>query len=133
MKKFAFSLIASFALIQSAHGATTALVESLLEYTAITNALGDPVQTIIPPQEFVIDIKRITKQINVLGEVRYKIVTRRPWDSFWWDVERSDCSHHHNRHYHDNTNLYIATLLVSPNPGIGPNIITVLSIVKVDD
>lgn len=131
MKKIAFSLIASFALIQSAHGATSALVESLLEYEAITSALGtNPnFQSIIPQNEFITDVKRITKEVNSVGEVRYKIITKDVFPADWWSNE-SNCSshHHHHRHEHDNKHVYIATLLVVPNSGIGPNIITVLEI-----
>jgi hypothetical protein len=113
MKKFVVFLIACVVMVQAAYGATSALTESLLEYEAITSAIGtDPnFQNIIPPNEFIIDIKRLTKHLDVLGDVEYKILTR------------SLSEHHHH------SIKYIATLNVSPNPGIGPNIITVVSIV----
>lgn len=122
MKKFVTSLVACLAILQSAHAATPALTESLLEYEAITNAIGDPGFTVIPVTEFIVDIKRITKQINVLGEIRYKIVTQ--------DAATVDdgCGCHNNRR---KEHKYIAVLLVSPNPGIGPNIVEVLRIERV--
>lgn len=121
MKNFVLSLIACFLMVQSGYAATSALTESLLEYEAITNAIGDPSFTVIPATEFIIDIKRITKKINVLGEVKYKIVTRTP--------EEVPAS---SRHHHSRTVKYIAVLNVAANPGIGPNIITVVSIKPVD-
>lgn len=137
MKKIALSLLASFALVQSAYGATSPLAESLLEYEAITNFIGGPSFTVIPSDEFIVDIKRLTKRIDTLGEVRYKIVTREPWLPpivAMLDADHhhssSDCHHRHHHKHHD-TNIYIATLLVTPNPGIGPNIVTVLAIVPV--
>jgi hypothetical protein len=124
MKKFALTLLASFALAQSAHAATSALVESLLEYDSITSFIGAPTFTVIPQTEFIVDIKRITRQIDVLGEVVYRIVTKGPSDG---DLDSDNHCHRH----HANSHVYIATLLVSPNPGVGPNIVTVLSIVPV--
>ena len=139
MKKIAFSLITSFALIQSVHGATSALSESLLEYEAITTALGtDPAfQSIIPPSEFVTDIKRTTNEINMTGEVKYRITTEEVASFDWWSDDRNCSSHHHHRHHHhrhehENKHTYVATLLVVPNSGIGPNIISVLNIMEVN-
>lgn len=119
MKKFLIFLIACVALTQSIHSATSALTESLLEYEAITLAIGsDPnFQNVIPVNQFIVDIKRITKEIAVLGQVKYRIVTRTVTD---------DSSRKNRR-----TSRYIAKLNVSPNPGIGPNIVTVVSIVPV--
>lgn len=124
MKKFITSLIACMAIAQGSYAATTALVESLLEYEAITSAIGgvDPIfQNIIPPTEFIVDIKRLTRQINVLGEVRYGILTRTVGDG-------SVCECHKHPIV-----KYIATLNVAPNTGLGPNIVTVLSIVRLHD
>lgn len=119
MKKFVIFLIACVAMIQHTYGATSPLTESLLEYEAITSAIGtDPnFQNIIPTNEFIVDIRRLTKQLNVLGEVKYLILTRIPTDEF-----------DHECHEHHHSIIYIATLFVAPNPGIGPNIVTVLSI-----
>lgn len=119
MKKVAFSLIASLALIQSAHAAVSPLAESLREYDAIVSALGsDPYfSLVIPPIEFITDIKRLTKKTNVLGEVKYKIIAKGP----------SDPGQGCDNHTHDGQ-VYIATLLITPNPGIGPNIIIVLNV-----
>lgn len=131
MKKVAIALIAGFAFIQSAaYGATSALVESLLEYEAITDSLGAPNQTYISQGEFVVDVKRITRETNILGEVKYKIVTEEIAEFDWWiDESSSSSSHRHHRHECNNRHVYIATLLVMPNPAIGPNIVSVLKIV----
>jgi hypothetical protein len=124
MKKFVITLVACFAMVQSSYAATSALTESLLEYEAITSAIGtDPsFENIIPQTEFIIEIKRITKQIDVLGEVRYEILTRALSNEPNWDWHESNKKHHRPI-------KYIATLNVAPNPGIGPNIVTVESIV----
>lgn len=114
MKKFVLSLIACFAIVQSTYAATPPLTESLLEYEAIISAIGDPSFDTIPTTEFIIDIKRISKRIDNLGEVKYKIVT----------VSLNEGS--------DFPRIkYIATLHVFQNPGVGPNIVTVDSIVRV--
>lgn len=131
MKKLAFSLIACLAFTQSSFAATSALTESLLEYEAITSALGtNPnFQDIIGADEFIIDIKRITRKIDVTGKVKYAIVTRVINDNFVEEpVSSSDRHKHHHHHHHHHTHTYIATLDVAPNPEIGPNIVTVVSI-----
>lgn len=124
MKKFIVLLVASVAMIQSTHAATSALTESLLEYEAIISAIGsDPAfENIIASTEFIIDIKRLTRRLDVLGEVRYGIVTRNLSDA------NNQCPGLRNHSI-----KYIATLNVAQNPGIGPNIVTVLSIVQVTD
>lgn len=129
MKKLAFSLIASLAFVQSTYAATSALNESLLEYEAITSTIGTnpDFQDIIGQNEFIIDIKRITRRVDVTGIVKYAIVTRVITGNTLEEHESSSERHKH-RHHHDNT--YIATLEVLPNPGIGPNIVTVLSITQ---
>lgn len=145
MKKLAIALIACLAFVQTTYAATSALAESLLEQQAITTAIGTnpEFQNIIPAHQFIIDIRRVTKRINILGDVFYKIVTRSVRSDH--DVkeavdDKADCgncnsfddscssSHHHRRRH---TVTYIAKLNVAPNPGIGPNIVTVLSIKKV--
>lgn len=139
MKKIAFFLIACLTCMQSTYAATSALTESLLEYEAITTAIGtDPnFQNIISQNEFIIDIKRITHQVDITGIVKYDILTRviSAPGNVVASMEQeaiemhSSGSHKHKHHHH--TNSYIATLEVSPNPGIGPNIVTVLSITQV--
>lgn len=123
MKKFVFALIACIVMVQSTYAATSALTESLLEYEAITNAIGtDPnFQNVIPSTEFIVDIKRITKEINILGTVKYEIVTRDTAET------AKSCHDKHIRR----VIRYIATLSVAQNPGVGPNIVTVVSIVRV--
>ena len=137
MKKLALALIACMAMTSFAQAATSALTESLLEYEAITSALGtNPnFENVISPTEFIVDIQRITRSINVLGEVKYEIVTRTPRsltanatfeeEALENEASSSDSSSHHNR---QRTHIYIAILNVQANPGIGPNIVTVVSI-----
>ncbi len=125
MKKFAALLIACIAIFQSGYAATSALTESLLEYEAITNAIGtDPTfEGVIPATEFITDIKRITKEVDITGEVKYKIITE--------DVATTPTTGHCGCHKKNHHHTYIAVLSVTPNPGIGPNIVTVVSITKV--
>jgi hypothetical protein len=132
MKKLTVVFIVYLAYIQSVHAATTALTESLLEYEAITNFIGAPGFNIIGPDEFIIDIDRITRQVDILGVVKYGICTQlvtalddnaEPENNNYRECDERD----HNNKRQD---AYIATLLVTPNPGIGPNIITVLSIAR---
>jgi hypothetical protein len=131
MRKFAFSLLACLAISQSAFAATSALTESLLEYEAITSFIGDPSFDVIGPSEFIVDIKRITRDINILGTVEYRIVTRVSDET--GDFEDSSSSSHSHRHgcHHHHHNVYIAVLEITPNPGIGPNIVEVISITQV--
>lgn len=114
MNKFIMTFIAcmTFSQIQAA---TSPLVESLLEYDAIIHEIGNPNQTVIPQTEFITDIDRITHKVDVLGKVKYKIVTRVSYET-------------HCSEIHQSTNTYVAELLVEGNPGIGPNIITVIKI-----
>jgi hypothetical protein len=109
MKKIALAFMGCLACSTFAQAATSPLVESLLEYEAITNAIGAPDFDVINPAEFITEIERITEKVYVLGKVKYEIETKDP--------------SHHNR-----SKYYIAKLDVAPNPGIGPNIVTVLCI-----
>lgn len=137
MKKLAVTLFACMALMQSTFAATSALTESLLEFEAITNAIGtNPLfQNVIPATEFITDIDRITPQVDITGNVKYEITTRvlNSASESSLSIEEENFEHystsqHRGRHRQNNT--YIATLFVSPNPAIGPNIVTVLSIKK---
>lgn len=134
MKKFALCLIACLAIAPFAHSAVAPLGESLNEYQAITTALGTnpSFQNVINSSEFIVDIKRLSKKINKLGEVRYGIVTRLPANFVQQAMIRScnSCSGH--SHHHSVTHRYIVVLNVAANPGIGPNIVTVVSITPVD-
>jgi hypothetical protein len=137
MKKLAFTLVACLAFVQS-HAATSALTESLLEYQAITNFIGEPTFDTIPATEFIIDISRITHEVAILGTVEYEIVTRILSDNgsvpnLAIDMHESIHTHHHKHCHENNTHAYIAVLNVSPNPGIGPNNVTVISITPAFD
>ncbi len=120
MKKLAFSLIASLAIFQSGFAAVTALSESLNEYDAVVSAIGTSSE--FSSTEFVVDIKRVTEEVNILGTVRYRIVTRDIADL---NAAECGCEHHHRR---DRTHQYLAVLDVAANTIPGSNIITVISI-----
>lgn len=128
MKKFILAFVACVALAQSGYAATPALTESLLEYEAIINDIGSPGFDVIPVTEFIVDIKRLTKEIDILGQVKYEIITRT---LSVLDNEEMTVAHSH--HINDTRKRYIAILNVAQNPGVGPNIVTVLSIAPVDD
>ena len=115
MKKFGSFLIACLVVAQTTFAAVSPLAESVLEYEAIANAIGDPAFTVIGQNEFIVSIKRITRRINNLGEVKYSILTR--------SSSPSRCQRPAT------PASYIATLNIAQNTGIGPNIITVVSIV----
>lgn len=119
MKKLALIFVLCLAYFQSTQAATTALTESILEYQAITNFIGQPNFTTIGPSEFIVDIARITRRIDVLGIVEYSICTRQVLSGMEEDLNEGN----------GRVKNYIATLNVTANPGIGPNIVTVLSIV----
>lgn len=127
MKKFATALLACFAMVQSTYAATSALTESLLEYEAIISAIGSnpSFENVIPVTEFIVDIERITRQINILGEVKYEILTRLVGDD-----PGSRCEAKGGHKGRSRPIRYVATLNVAANPGVGPNIVTVVSIVK---
>ena len=142
MKKFAIALITCLAFAQSTQAATSALTESILEYEQITNALGtnSSFDNVIPANEFIVDIKRITRETAVTGTVKYEIVTELVSENEANIGGYDEANNNHDvfdvisdastmkNHHHHRTKVYIATLNVSPNAGIGPNIITVVSI-----
>lgn len=127
MKKLILTLTACCLAFTQAHAATTILVESLLEYDAIINAIGgvDPnLANVIPSTESITDVRRLTNDVNIYGTVRYKITTRVPNVQEEPLIERElvVCPCHQKSHN------YNAELFVEPNPGIGPNIVSVISI-----
>jgi len=132
MKKLALSLITCLSMVSFGYAATSALTESLLEYEAITSAIGTnpEFQDVIPVTEFIIDIKRITRKVNILGQVKYEIVTRvlTPTGTVGSVDPEAIEAHSHSHKNHIQSNSYIAILNVTANPGIGPNIVTVVSI-----
>jgi hypothetical protein len=115
MKKLTLILFTCVALSQAAHAAVAPLYGSVLEYEAITYGIGtNPhFQDVIHPSEVIITIKRMTKQVNTIGEVDYEIVTERPLANGEADLQ---------------TKTYIAKVNVARNPGIGRNLITLVSI-----
>lgn len=114
MKRLAFVLIASFACVQSSYAATSALTQSLREYDAIIDALGSnpKFEDVIPAAQFIVDIKRITPELDITGTVLYQIKAQVP--------DECGCF------------TYIAKLHVKPNKGIGPFITKVVSITEVN-
>lgn len=120
MKKLVFTLIACFATIGPLHAALAPLNESISEYQAILDALKVPDQSWIPTGEYIIDIKRLTKHVNITGTVLYKIVTRVP--------SADDSGKHKDKH----TATYVAELVITPPQGIGPLNIQFIKIMKVE-
>lgn len=130
MKKFVTGFILCLAAVQTTYAATSALTNSLLEQQAITTAIGtNPrFQDVIPPDQFIIDIERITKEVNNLGRVKYEILTVRVGRDH---DESSSSSSSSSRSDNHRTFTYIATLKVKPHPHIGPRSVKVLSIKEV--
>lgn len=124
MNKSLFAFIAYFTIAQYAHAAVAPFYESVLEYEAITSALGtNPnFQSIINPSEVIIDIKRMTQQINSIGEVNYEIVTGT-------SLANEDKTITESKDNNLRKKSYIAKINVARNPGIGRKIITLLSII----
>jgi hypothetical protein len=123
MKKIIASIIACTVMLQASptFAATSGLSESILEFEAITSALGtNPAfQGVIPQNEFITKIKRLTKKVDTLGTVKYGIVTKV--------ISNGMGGHSHEKHH----GVYLATLNIAPNPAIGPDVITVVSIVPI--
>ena len=117
MKKIIIIYLACFAMIQSSHAAVSPLSESLRELEAINLAIGTnpDFQNVIPQNESIVAVKRVTKELNALGRVEYKILTRSA------NYRGGHCSI-----------KYLATLDIAPNSGIGPYIIAVVSIESIN-
>ncbi len=138
MKKFAISLLACLAMTPFTYAATSALTESILEYEAILTALGTnpSFENVIPSTQFIVDIERVTRELDVLGNVDYDIVTRDVGTSNHPDDCDCGCHDRHHKKHKNHRDLhagvkgfhYAVVLNVAANPGIGPNIITVVSI-----
>lgn len=109
--------VACFAVIQSSYATVSPLSESLLELEAINLAIGTnpDFQDVIGAAESIVTVKRVTKQLNTLGRVEYQILTRTQ------NFRGGHCSI-----------KYLATLNITPNSGLGPYNITVISIARID-
>jgi hypothetical protein len=70
MKKLIMTFIMCLASSQGLHAAVAPLGESLNEYEAITSFIGQPGFTTIGSGEWIVDIERITRKIDVLGTVK---------------------------------------------------------------
>jgi hypothetical protein len=143
MKKLMMAMVtlASLAFNQPAQAAVSNINESFHEYQTIISA-DFAIETVIPQNEFIVDIRRLTRdiEITVPTDVYYRITTKIPEgiEGIITTIETEingesahshshSHSHSHRRH-RDPYNRYIVHLLVTPNPGIGPNIVTFISI-----
>lgn len=135
MKKFIIALVAGFAFIHSAQAIPSNLGQSLIEYEAIVSS---PLVTeVIPQSEFIIDIERITKSLTATTLI-YQITTlvQKPAHAeshSGVEVELEDeadydSSRSHRRNSH---NKYKVKIKVTPNPQIGPPILTVVSVTPI--
>lgn len=145
MKKFLFSLIACFAWMQSGHAITSTLNQSINIYEAILSAVstGD----VISQNEFIIDVERKTRGIDLGNSILYQITTvlpdlesssavakfDPPGSDEDFNADEYTAHHHRHRHRHHNrkTIKYAAVISVTPNPAIGPPVVTVISITPV--
>ena len=119
MKRLIIILFAFLAYTQTAQAATSALANSVREYVAITDYIGAPNFSTISSDEYIIDIERITRRVDILGRVKYRICTKR--------VAEGPVVEGGGDEGREHISEYIATLLVAPNPGVGPRIVTVIS------
>lgn len=114
MKKFAFCLFLILASLQTnyASAAITSFSQSILEVQAILDATTDAEFTdLFKTSDFITGIARVTRDLDTIGEIRYTLRTRNIGTNRIKD--------------------YRVILDVSPNPGIGPKIITVEDIRRV--
>lgn len=159
--------LTSFALIQGAYAVPSNLGESLIEYQAILNS--SLLQSTLSQSEFIVDIKRTTRNISTATTVRYFIRTLgNGYGNTLFDAEEEeygmddDYAFDNEKEYgmddewafsdlsdDDDENLtdgnkdsksfdrngrerkYIAKLLLTPNPQLGPPIVTVVSIKRI--
>lgn len=128
MKKLFVSLIACLAFSQSIFAACSPLCETIRQIEAILDSISLQFPNVIPSSESIVDVRRKTKEINTLGEIQYFIVTRLPEDNTD-DESSNNCREKHHKKQHCRT--YLATILVTPNPGIGPQVVTVENIERV--
>lgn len=130
MKKFILSFIACLAFAQSMYGACSPLCNSEREYGAILEAISIQFPDVIPTSESIVDIRRKTKEVEVLGIVKYLIVTRIPSDT---PAIELSCHHSSGKSHkpHQKCHTYLATLLISPNTGVGPVMVTVENIEQI--
>jgi hypothetical protein len=105
-------------LIDQEVGATSALVESVLEMQAILTAVATSQFPSGPGQnEFVVNLFRQTRKVDITGRINYILETCSIG-------RRNNCRR---------VNKYLAVIRVRPNEAIGPDRIKVLSIEPIDD
>lgn len=127
MKKFIVSCLACLSYFHSTQALLPNFNESIAEYQAILNAQS-LLATKISPSEFIIDIQRKTRNLDA-ETVFYEIVTTSGSNSCDTDVENNPILRRQHHHHHK-TRKYLVKLTITPNPAIGPDIITVDSIEK---
>lgn len=137
MKKILFSLVASFAFVQSAQALTSPLNQSIGVYQSILNAINP--LAVIPQDEYIVEIKRLTKGVDLGSEIHYliKTVSGTATNSvnatnFSAELEenRFDMNCHRNHHHNHNTHRYDVVVSVTANPLIGPPIVQVISMTQ---
>ncbi len=117
MKKFFICLLAGAACVfsQSSFAAVTAFAESVREMNAILDATADPeFSDLFAADDFIVDLERLTPKLDSLGNVKYLLSTCKI-------SNKNTCKKVKN---------YAVKLLIEQNPGIGPNLITVVDIKK---
>lgn len=111
MKTFFATLFACLALMQSAQAVESNLGESLREYQAILDA-SSLLATVIPESEFIVEIERKTRDLDAT--------------TVFYEIKTASFSTQHPNHFR--THEYRVKLLITPNPLIGPPVITVVSV-----
>lgn len=114
MKILFGTLLACLALTQSLQAIPSNLGESLREYQTILDNSAALAQ-VIPENEFIFEIQRKTKNIDATI-IKYEVET-----------------HSFSKHNHFKAHEYLVILQQSPNPQVGPPILTFVSITPIKD
>ncbi|MBA3720954.1 MAG: hypothetical protein H0W88_00965 [Parachlamydiaceae bacterium] len=139
MKKFIATLILSFACFQSVDARPSLLNETILEYQAILDS--PKIQNKIGQNEAIFDIKRTTKNLEA-NTIFYVIVTREVLleDNSDFSAENDllmdfDARCKKKKHHDSDTKIrsYEVKVVLTPNPQIGPDVITVVSIKQISN
>lgn len=125
MRKFALALIASFGFIQAAQAIPSPLTQSIFYYDAI---FSSPLfLETVTQNEFVVDVKRKTRDLNAETAI-YEVRTRSGSTDDNIIVDAEDYDTHCFPWGRHGENLYIVEIAVTPNPQIGPPILTVVDV-----
>lgn len=123
MKKLLLTLIASFAVIQSAHAIPSNLGESMRVLHEIQSS--ETLNKAISPAEYIISIRRITKDIHQ-DSAYYEIKTYAPKAKEETLDEKADCCPYEKRKH--TIKKYRVELKFTPNQNIGPKNVEVVNI-----